>query len=407
MSTSLLYHTWGLRGITYIATQYEGQTTRFRVKVHPNFLRCSNCSSSNVQAAGSVGRILQMLPVGRRRCELHVDIPRLLCLDCGKTRQPRLRFADPKKRYTKSMERYVNDLTEHMSIRDVACFLGLGWDTVKDIHKRHMGRMYKRIGLRGLKYIAIDEVCVGRPRKFLTIVMDLLSGAVVYVAKGKRGDALKAFWTKLKRSKAQIRAVATDMGRAYVAAVLNHLPKADLVLDHFHVIKWFNEKLTTLRRALYEQADRMGRQTLRGVRWLLLKNPENLRPHETTAKDERHRLQEALAFNEPLMMAYYMKEELRYLWKQRDKQTAERLLDQWCRRADASGVNILKAAAKQLRLFKFALLNWYDHKISSGPLEAMNNKIGILQRNAYGYRDEEYFYLRIKHLHRSTYALTG
>lgn len=179
------------------------------------------------------------------------------------------------------------------------------------------------------------------------------------------------------------------------------------MLDHFHVVKWFNEKLTKLRRALYKHADRMGRKTLRGVRWLLMKNPENLRSHQTEAKDERHRLQEALAFNEPLMMAYYMKEELRYLWKQRDKQTAERLLDQWCNRADASGVSLLKAAAKQLRLFKFALLNWYDHKISTSPLEAMNNKIGILQRNAYGYRDEEYFHLRIKHLHRSTYALVG
>jgi transposase len=407
MSSSLLYHTWGVRGIAYLATQYEGQTTRFRAKVHPNFLRCSNCSSTHVQAAGSVQRVLQMLPVGRRHCELHVEIPRLLCLKCGKTRQPHLPFANPKKQYVKAMERYANDLTKHMSIRDVACFLGLGWDTVKGIHKRHLGKMYKRIRLRDLKYIAIDEVCVGRPRKFLTVVMDLESGAVIYVAKGKGGKALKPFWTKLKRARARIRAVATDMGAAYVSAVMTHLPTADLVLDHFHVIKWFNEKLTMLRRALYKQADTMGKKTLKGVRWLLLKNPENLRPHEKTAKDERYRLQEALAFNEPLMMAYYMKEELRHLWKQATQQAAERLLEDWCRRADASGVKLLQAAAKQLRLSKSGLLNWYDHRISTGPLEAMNNKIGTLQRNAYGYRDEEYFHLRIKHLHRCTYALSG
>jgi len=407
MSTSLLYHTWSVRGITHLATEYKHQATCFRVEVHRNLLRCAHCNRTNVQAAGVVHRVLGMLPVGGRRCELHVEIPRLLCLDCGKTRQPHLPFADPKKQYTKAMERYVNDLTEHMSIRAVAFHLHLGWDTVKGIHKRHLGKIYRRIRLRDLKYIAIDEVCIGRPRKFLTVVMDLESGAVIYVARGKGGDALKPFWTKLKRSKARIRAVATDMGAAYVSAVMTHLPQADLVLDHFHVVKWFNEKLTMLRRALYKQADAMGKKTLKGVRWLLLKNPENLCPHETPAKDERHRLQEALAFNEPLMMAYYMKEELRYLWKQWDKQTAERLLDQWCSRADASGVKILKAAAKQLRLFKFALLNWYDHRISTGPLEAMNNKIGTLQRNAYGYRDEEYFHLRIKHLHRCTYALSG
>ena len=407
MSTSLLYHTWGLRGIAYQATHYTGQTTCFVATVHRNVLRCANCTSTKVQSAGSVQRVLQMLPVGRRRCELHVKIPRLLCLDCGKTRQPQLPFADPKKQYTKAMERYVNDLTEHMSIRNVAHHLGLGWDTVKGIHKQHLGKIYTKIRLRDLKYIAIDEVCIGRPRKFLTVVMDLESGAVIYVAKGKGADSLTPFWEKLNRSRATVRAVATDMGPAYVSAVMTHLPTADLVLDHFHVVKWFNEKLTALRRALYKEADAMGKKTLKGVRWLLLKNPENLCPHETLERDERHRLQEALAFNEPLMMAYYMKEELRYLWKQWDKQTAERLLDQWCLRADASGVKILKAAAKQLRLFKFALLNWYDHRISTGPLEAMNNKIGTLQRNAYGYRDEEYFHLRIKHLHRCTYALSG
>ena len=149
MSTSLLYHTWSVRGITHLATEYKNRATCFRVKVHRNFLRCSNCSSTNVQAAGVVHRVVRMLPVGRRRCELHVEVPRLLCLDCGKTRQPRLPFSDPKKRYTKSMERYVNDLTAHMSIRDVAHHLHLGWDTVKDVHKRCLAKVYKRIRLVG------------------------------------------------------------------------------------------------------------------------------------------------------------------------------------------------------------------------------------------------------------------
>ncbi len=407
MSTSLLYHTWNLRDIVYRATRYENGGTHFHVSLARDTLRCPACDSRDVQTAGCPVRVFRTLPVGKRPIELHVSIPRLLCLRCGKTRQPNLTFADPRKRYTKALERYVHDLTEHRTILDVTHLSHLSWDTVKDIHKRFLQKKYKRIRLRDLKHIAIDEVCVGRPRKFLTLVMDLTSGAVIHIGEGKGQSALKPFWKRLKASGANIQAIATDMASGYISAVLKHLPQADLVLDHFHVIKWFNEKLTRLRRSLYKEADAMGKKTLKGVRWLLLKNPENLQAHAKPKKDERLRLQDALALNEPLMKAYYMKEALRQLWKQPDKQTAEQVLDQWCITAETSGVKILQDAAKQLRLWKFALLNWYNHRISTGPLESMNNKIGTLQRRAYGYRDKEYFHLRITHLHRCAYAIAG
>ena len=111
--------------------------------------------------------------------------------------------------------------------------------------------------------------------------MDLESGAVVFVGDGKGADALKPFWKRLRPSGAKIEAVAMDMSAAYRGAVSTHLPKAKIVFDHFHVIKLFNEKLSDLRRALYREAtDVMHKEVLKGTRWLLLKNPENLDAEE-------------------------------------------------------------------------------------------------------------------------------
>jgi transposase len=348
-----------------------------------------------------------MLPVGKRKTELSVQIPRLLCKSCDAIRQANLSFADPKKHYTRSLERFVIDLCRVMTIVDVAEFTGLSWDTIKDIDKKYLRKEYKSVSLKNVHYIAIDEVYLGRKRKYITIVMDLESGRVIHIGKGKGKDALKGLWKRLKRSKANIRAVATDMASGFMAAVLEHLPKAELVLDHFHMVKWFNEKLSQLRRQLYREADILGKEVLKSSRYLLLKAPENLKSNPDKTKDERARLQAALEFNQPLATAYYMKERLRLLFNCQNIEQANRELDAWIQEAQTSKIGILITAARKLMIWKPFILNWYKHRISTGKIEVMNRKIGMLQRQACGYRDDEYLKLRILHLHKSTYALTG
>ena len=336
-----------------------------------------------------------------------VQIPRLRCKDCGAIKQPYLEFADPKKHYTRSLKRFVIDLCRITSIQNAAELTGLSWDTVKDIHKGHLRRKYKSFNFKKVRNIAIDEVYLGKKRKYITLVLDLRTGRVIHIGKGKGKNALKGFWSRLKRSKAKIQAVATDMASGYISAVLEQLPDADLVLDHFHLVKWFNDKLSLLRRQLYRQATEMEKAVLKGSRWLLIKAPENLKAHQNHKKDERIRLQTALELNQPLAMAYYMKERLRLLFQCIDSDRANIELTAWIREADSSGIRILKDAARKLMVWKPFILNWHKHRISTGKLEAINCKIGTLQRNAYGYRDEEYLKLRIFNLHNSNYALTG
>jgi transposase len=319
-------------------------------------------------------------------------------------RQVAIDFAEPRVTYTKSFERYVLELSRGMTIQDVANHLGVSWDVVKDIQKRDLKQRFSRPRLKDLRQIAIDEISIGKGHCYLTIVLDLESGAVVHVGHGKGGDALLEFWKALRRGRAKIEAVATDMSPAYIDAVTTHLPGAKLVFDRFHVMKLFNEKLSELRRDMYHEIqDIMQKKAIKGVRWLLLKRPENLDP----SRDEQKRLAEALRLNQPLATAYYLKEELCEFWEQDDHYEAESFLLDWIRRAEASGIRMLIQFAKTLRFHAFGLLTYYDYPISTGPLEGTNNKIKTMKRQAYGFRDQEFFILKILALHETKYALVG
>jgi transposase len=319
-------------------------------------------------------------------------------------RQVKVGFADPRVSYTRSFERYALELSRYMTIKDVAHHLKISWDVIKEIQKRDLQRRFAKPKLKHLKRIAIDEISTGKGHRYVTIVMDLESGAVVHVGQGKGGDALLPFWKRLRRSGARIEAVATDMSPAYIDAVTTYLSGATLVFDRFHVIKLYNDKLSELRRALYRQlTETMQKDSLKGVRWLLLKRPEHLDP----SRREPQRLREALRLNEPLAIAYHLKDELNEIWEQEDRETAEALLLDWITYAESTGIHILQKFAKTLRLHAQGILAWYDYSISTGPLEGTNNKIKTMKRQAYGFRDSEFLKLKILAIHQTTYALVG
>ena len=403
MSTSLLYHAFGVRGYIYTRTTYVGGGVEFHITKPLDQCRCAACGSPEVAPRGKVERRFRTVPIGHRPVTMVYPIPRVECAACGRIRQVALDLAEPRRSYTKAFARYALELCRLMTIQDVAQHLGVSWDVIKDIHKHDLQRRFAKPKFKHLKRIAIDEICIGAGHRYLTLVLDLDSGAVLHVGKGKGGAALTNFWKRLRRSQATIEAVATDMSPAYVGAVRDHLSEATLVLDRFHVMKLFNDKLTALRRQLYRQATAEGKKVLKGVRWLLLKNPEHL----DGRRSERQRLDAALQLNEPLATAYYLKEELRAFWEQDDDEEAEAFLLDWIGRAEASGVRMLAAFAQTLRSHAWGLLAYYDYPISTGALEGTNNKIKTMQRQAFGFRDHEYFTLRILAAHEAKYALVG
>ena len=111
-------------------------------------------------------------------------------------------------------------------------------------------------------------------------------------------------------------------------------PSCQQGFDRFHVVKLFNEQLSELRRELYHEATKLDKPVLKGTRWLLLKNPDNL----DESRNERERLDEALKLNASLAAAYYLKEDLRQLWEQPTRVAADLFLNRWCARAEATGI---------------------------------------------------------------------
>lgn len=252
-----------------------------------------------------------------------------------------------------------------------------------------------------MRDIGIDEFSVRRGVEFRTIVVDLDTGRIVHVGKGRGGDALLPFWRRVKRHGVKIRHVATDLSSAFIASVLKNAPEAKLVFDHFHVVKLMNEALDDIRRTLYRhERSVMRRRVLLGTRYLLLRNAEDILDSKY-----RSRLDNALAMNEPLSKAYYLKEAMRRIWMQPAKEAAEKELYAWVGQARQSKVPQLVRMAATLMSRRTGILAWYDCHFSTAKVEGINNKIKVLKRNAYGFRDDKYFKLRLFALHDSNIHL--
>jgi len=404
MSTALLYHNYSIRGYRYRSMKKVSGGIEFHIEQAKEQCRCPQCKSQEISLKGVKTRRFHAPPIGSKHVTIVFNVPRVECRECGTLRQVHISFARPMRRCIRAFERYILQLLNYMTCKDVAELLGVSWGTIRDVEKDHLSRRYAKPPLKDVKHIAIDEIAVKKGHKYMTIVLDLDTKQVIFVGDGRGGDSLKPFWKRLRRSRAEIRAVATDMSPAYVSAVETMLPDAIFVFDRFHIIKLFNDKMTELRRRLYrETTEKSTKEALKGSRWILLKRSDNLDPD----RGEPARLAEALERNSDLSAAYFLKEELSEIWEQEDRDIAEGMLLDWILFAESLEIKELTAFAQTLRRHAIGILAYYDAEITTGPLEGINNKIKTMKRQSYGFRDQEYFKLKILSLHRTRYALLG
>jgi transposase len=335
------------------------------------------------------------LPIGGKEVIIRMKVQRYKCKDCKYDQQEKIPFAIGSRSYTHRFARYAVDLLRSMTLQDVALRLHVSWDTIKEIHTHYLKLRYSPPSLKGVKNIGIDEFAVRKGHVYKTIVVDLDTGRIIYVGNGKDAAALDKFWNKVNKAGIKIRHVTTDLSAAYISSVMEHCPEAVHVFDHFHVVKLMNEKLDDIRRQVYAvEKDIHKRKVLKGTRYLLLRNGK-----DTMDDMFRNRLDNALAMNEPLSKAYYLKEQLREIWNQPNKEMAESVLQDWIRQAYESKVRQLMVMANTIKTYQTGILAWYDCRMSTGMVEGINNKIKVMKRNAYGFRDDKYFALRLYALH--------
>ena len=395
MNSSFLYHAWGLYTHECTREEYKGNTIILHIQTKEREKVCPRCGKRHLVKNGYRFRDFVGLPIGGKKVLIRMKVQRYKCRHCDYDQQERIPFATGSRSYTHRFAKYVVDLLRGMTLQDVSNHLGVSWDTVKEIHSTYLERHYSPPSLEGVENIGIDEFAVKKGHVYKTIVVDLDSGRVLYVGDGKGADALTKFWSKVKRKGIKIKHVATDLSAAFIASVMENCPEAVHVFDHFHVVKLMNEKLDDIRRKVYNmEKDVNKRKVLKGTRYLLLGNGADI-----FDKQHKTRLDNALAMNEPLSKAYYLKEQLRQIWMQPVKSMGEDVFDDWVRQAEQSKIPQLQKMAVTMRVYKTGILAWYDCHLSTGKVEGINNKIKVMKRNAYGFRDDKYFTLRLYALH--------
>lgn len=385
---------YGIKDMHYRSTKYQGKSAIITLEPKERLHCCPKCGSKDLVKNGTRTRKFLGLPIGGKQTVFMCKLQRYKCKaeGCDFDRQQDISFAHGSKTYIKRVVPYVVDLLKIGTIKDVSNQLGMSWDTVKDIHKEYLDARYDTPSLKGVKRIGIDEFAIRKGHVYKTIVVDLDSGRIIYVGDGKGVDALKGFWKRVRKNKLNIEIVSMDMSAAFFSSVSDNAPDAVIVFDHFHVVKLMNDALDKVRRDAYRDLkDEDVKKAIKGTRWMLLSNSEDLKGRE--------KLDAALKLNRPLFDAYYLKEDLRQIWMQISKEEAEKYLLDWVERMRATGNKHLVKVSNTVMAYRSGILSWYDHRISNGKVEGINNKIKVLKRVAYGYRDEEYFKLRLFALH--------
>ena len=393
MSTSYLFHTMNLDQYQYLKTEFLNGWVYFHVCLKDHKRKCSNCKARwhHLKMDGTFERTFFAPPIGHKPQFIILHGHRQICDECDKSLREPIFFADGKKRYIRSFGRMVVDLCKILPIKQVADLVGVGWDMVKKIHKDHLAKKWKCKKLKKVRYVAIDEFAIQKGHRYMSVVLDLETGEILHAQHGKDAQAVIPFLEKLKKP-ANLKAIAVDLSSAYRKAIKQVFGnEVDLVHDPFHVVALVNKAIDEMRRDLVRESQGEQKKAIKGARFLLLKGLEHLNGQGL------ERLMALMELNAPLYKGYLLKEDLRTFWSLTPSH-AETFLKNWTKQARDLGGHFAKLA-NTLEKHKDGLLSYFSHRISTGPLEGINNKIKVLKRKAFGFRDHEYFKLLLYFLH--------
>lgn len=355
--------------------------------------RCSGCGQHVAAIHDRTVRRIRDLPVFEDPVELQVERLRLACPRCG-PRLEQLDWLDRHARVTRRLADSVARLCAATSIRSAAKWFGLDWKTVKTIDFRYLERTLGPPDLDGLTLLAMDEFAIQKGHRYATVVVDPQRKRVLWVGRGRSRADVRPFFELLGPARcAQIRAVAMDMNSAFDLEVKQHCPNAEVVYDLFHVVAKFGREV--IDRVRVDEANRLrtdkpARRVVKTSRWLLLRNRENV------PDNQRVRLDELLAANKALLTVYLLKDDLKQLWRYRSEAWALKAWRSWKRRAMRSGLQPLRHFVRCLEPYLPGILAHCRWPLGTNLVEGINNRIKVIKRVAYGYRDDAYFFLKIR-----------
>jgi len=352
---------------------------------------CSVCNSSCDSVHEWKKRPIRDLNFGPAKVSIECSYRKVFCEKCGSTIVENLEFFKPYRRVTRRLAQYIYDLCKVLTIQDVARHLSLDWKTVKDIDKAFLEEEYGETDYTDLTVLAVDEISIRRGHSYMTVVLDYLTGRVVWMGTARRADTLMKFFDGMtKEQKEHLQAIVMDMWDPFIKAVQERVPHVKIVFDLFHIVKEFNKVIDRVRINEYNKASESDKKVIKGSKYLLLKNPENISKFE----DKEH-LDRLLELNETISKAMILKDKLKLIWKCESRKEAERQIDEWCALAKTVHHQSVDKFVKRIRRYEYGILNHCDYPINTSVLEGVNNKIKVIKRKSYGFHDERYFSLKV------------
>ena len=375
----------------------KGPTAQVWIELLPEPGRpliCTACGRSSAQVHDRHLRRVRDLPLLEAQTHLLVHRRRVLCPRCG-PKLEQLPWLDRYGRVTKRLAENVARLCALLPICHVGAFYGLHWTTVKEIDKRHLQESLGPVNLSGVEVIVMDEFAIQKGHRYATVIAEPYTKRVLWVGRGRGREDLRPFFDLLGVAGRQnLRAAVMDMNGAYEQEVRYQCPWTQIVYDLFHVVaKYGREVIDRVRvdQANRVQSDKKARHVIKSARWLLLRNKGNL-----LRQQDRIQLRELLAANRPLMTVYVLKEDLKSLWSYHYPKAALRFWKHWYSRAVRSRIDPLKTFARKLKPYLHGILAHCRWPLHTSLLEGINNKIKVIKRMAYGFRDDHYFFLKIR-----------
>lgn len=383
-------------GMTHYPEEGERAGGRYVIELVPQpdrVLICDGCGQEVNTIHDIEDRIVRDLPIFDATTWLVVHRCRVECPRCG-PRLERLDWLDRYARVTRRLAESVARLCQVLPVKNVATLYRLSWDQVKKIDKAYLTEMFGSTTLTGITVLAMDEFAIRKGHRYATVVIEPYTRRVLWVGKGRGRKDIHPFFELLgTEGCARIDAVVMDMNGAYEQEVREHCPHARIVYDLFHVVaKYGREVIDRVRvnEATRLRADKTARKVVKTARWLLLRNRGNL------CDEDMIKLKELLAANKSLATVYVLKDDLKHLWEYHDPVTAMQFWRQWYRRAVSSRIAPLKQFAIRLKSYIDGILAHCQWPLNTSVLEGINNKIKVIKRMAYGFRDDDYFFLKIK-----------
>ena len=353
-----------------------------------NYAMCPQCEKISESIHQEKPRCVRDIDMSQHRTFLHFNSRIFSCEECQKTFAERLQSIGFRHRHTKRFREKVYQRSLDSTRKSVAAETWLDTSTVKTIFLSLAAEKLSKEPQKKVRILAMDEISLKkRHKQFALVISDLDRHCVIAVLPSRDKESLENWLSNLsKAEKEAIEVVSIDMWRPYFYAVKAKLPQSRLVADRFHVVKQLNESITKLRRTIQRKADEDMKEILKGSRWLLVKNRQNL-----NLKEEGH-LQNILALSPEIREAYLLKEEFRNIFEKiKDVEQAKRFLKAWIWKAQKTGSPYLAKFVGTLRNWWNEILLYFEEGTTNAFCEGINRAIRTIINRAYGYRNFDNF----------------